>query len=93
MHFFSQAYGSLPSKEEITLFSVIEEQDTALLVPGGRGSELDWFPWLRFIFRGVYKDLMKIVDLHWFVFDHLLQKKKVRNLRKIIQNSIGQSEE
>ena len=73
-----QAFGTLPSKEEITLFSVIEEQDTALLLPGGRGSELDWFPWLRFIFRGVYKDRMKIVDLHWFVFDNLLQRKKVR---------------
>ena len=79
-----QTYGSLPSKEEITLFSVIEEQDTALLVPGGRGSELDWFPWLRFVMRQVHKDIMNMVDLHWFVFDSLLQKKKVRNLSSVL---------
>ena len=67
---------------------MIEEQDTALLVPGGRGSELDWFPWLRFIMREVHKDIMNMVDLHWFVFDSLLQKKKVRNLRTLLQGAL-----
>ncbi len=82
----AQTYGNIPSKEEVTLFSVIDEQDTALLVPGGLGSELDWFPTLRFIKRRVYKDIMKVVDLHWFVFDGLLQRRKVRRGRFCAHN-------
>ena len=74
---FPQAYGSLSSKDEMMLFNVIEEHKSSLLVPGGRGSELDWFPWLRFIMRDVHNELMKIVNSHWFVFDSLLQRKKV----------------
>ena len=78
---FPQAYGSLSSKEEMMLFNVIEEHKSSLLVPGGRGSELDWFPWLRFIMRDVHNELMKIVNSHWFVFDSLLQRKKVSKLK------------
>lgn len=60
-----------PDSDEMRLFRRLERHVTESMNVGGRGSELDFFPWLRFFGNATYRRLREAKRIRDVLFDWL----------------------